>query len=83
MVDSTHAEQPAMFTESALDVVEQDVRLKDATLPDSEAYILQLLPSLCKRARKAQLDFDFDLQAYTLRHRQLECQVQVDCTVWL
>lgn len=53
MVDSTHAEQPAMFTESPLDVVEEDVRLKDATLPDSEAYILQLLPSLCKRARKA------------------------------
>ena len=83
MVDSTHAEQPSMFTESALDIVEEDVRLKDATLPDSEAYILQLLPSLCKWARKAQLDFDFNLQAYTLRHRQLECQVEVDCTVWL
>jgi hypothetical protein len=29
-----------MFTESALEVVEEDVRLKDAALPDSEAYIL-------------------------------------------
>src|SRR5215472_14966248 len=76
LFDLPHPEEFGMFAERTLDVVEKDVRLKDATLPDAEAQFPQLLAGFIKLAPQAQPNFDFDLQSHTLKHAGSACQAQ-------
>ena len=75
---AAYADKFAVFAERALWTIEKDVGFKLATLRDAETEVAQDPADFRELARKAQLDFDFDLQSATLKHRPGECQAESD-----
>ena len=69
-IDITHANEFAVFAESALRIVEQDVGFERTTLDHAKPQRAETSPDFPNLAWESQLNFDFDLQSDTLVHRQ-------------
>jgi hypothetical protein len=66
-----------VLTQCAFDVVEEDVGFESPALANPEPKLPYARSDLRQLARKAQLDFDFDFQSDTLKHRTAASQAKL------